>query len=220
MNGIFRLDRPARALYNAKGQHWDPVARNWRDFLDSSDIDGGKRPSSIPVDALAAVTWLQRESGHPVRVPIGVIGPREATQDQLAAAESVGAGLAAMGLAIVCGGREGVMEAVCRGAARHAGIAIGMLPDSDPQLANSHVTISLATGLGEARNAVIARAALALIAIGDSYGTLSEVALGLHFGKRVIGINGAARINGVEHVASADAALNAIALHVLCARSV
>jgi len=109
---------------------------------------------------------------------------------------------------------------VCRGAARHGGVAIGMLPDVDPQLANSHVTISLATGLGEARNAVIARAALALIAIGDSYGTLSEVALGLHFGKRVFGLQGAARVAGVEHVASADAALNAVALHVLAAESV
>lgn len=213
MNGIFRLDRSARALYNAKGQRWDPVARSWRDSAEPR-VTGRDEP----MDAIAAATWLQRESGHPVRVPIGVIGPREATQDQIAAGESVGAGLAAMGLVIVCGGREGVMEAVCRGAARHGGIAIGILPDTDPGLANSHVTISLATGLGEARNAVIARAALALIAIGDSYGTLSEVALGLHFGKRVIGIKGAARISGVEHVASADAALNAVALHVLATK--
>lgn len=213
MNGIFRLDRSARALYNAKGQRWDPVARSWRDSAEPR-VTGRDEP----MDAIAAATWLQRESGHPVRVPIGVIGPREATQDQIAAGESVGAGLAAMGLVIVCGGREGVMEAVCRGAARHGGIAIGILPDTDPGLANSHVTISLATGLGEARNAVIARAALALIAIGDSYGTLSEVALGLHFGKRVIGIKGAARISGVEHVASADAALSAVALHVLATK--
>jgi len=219
MNGIFRLDRSARALYNGKGQRWDPVARSWRDSPESHDTDQGERPPDEAMDAIAAATWLQRESGHPVRVPIGVIGPHEATPGQIAAAERVGAGLAAMGLAIVCGGREGVMEAVCRGAARHDGIAIGILPDTDPSLANSHVTISLATGLGEARNAVIARAALALIAIGDSYGTLSEVALGLHFGKRVIGLEGAARIAGVEHVASADAALNAIALHVLATKS-
>jgi hypothetical protein len=59
-----------------------------------------------------------------------------------------------------------------------------------------------------------------LIAIGDSYGTLSEVALGLHFGKRVIGLEGAARITGVQHVATADAALRAVALHVLAAEPV
>lgn len=218
MNGIFRLDRSERALYNAKGQRWDPVARRWRDA--GASRDAGQDLPGEPVDAIAAATWLQRESGHPVRVPIGVIGPREATQEQIAAAESVGAGLAAMGLAIICGGREGVMEAVCRGAGRHGGIAIGILPDTDPSLANPHVTIALATGLGEARNAVIARAALALIAIGDSYGTLSEVALGLHFGKRVVGLAGAARIAGVEQVTSADAALNAVALYLLAVEPV
>jgi len=217
MNDIFKLVRSARALYNATGQRWDPIARNWRDSAAPS-VTGGNAVGET-VDAIAATMWLQRESGYPIRVPIGVVGPRDATQDQLAAAEAVGAGLAAMGLAIVCGGREGVMEAVCRGAARHGGIAIGLLPDADPSFANSHVTIALATGLGEARNAVIARAAFALIAIGDSYGTLSEVALGLHFGKRVIGISGAARVAGIDHAASADEALNALALHVLCARA-
>jgi len=218
MKSIFRLDRAACVLYNAEGQRWDPVARNWR-YSAESPVSDRDRPGE-PVDAIAATTWLQRETRHPTRVPIGVIGPRDATQDQIATAESVGAGLAAMGLAIVCGGREGVMEAVCRGAAQHGGIAIGILPDNDPSLANSHVTISLATGLGEARNAVIARAALALIAIGDSYGTLSEVALGLHFGKLVIGLEDASRIAGVEHVATADAALNVVALHVLAAKYV
>ncbi len=111
------------------------------------------------------------------------------------------------------------MGAVCRGAVRHGGIAVGILPTPIPSLAISHVTIALATGLGEARNAVIARAVLALIAIGDSYGTLSEVALGLHFGKRVIGLEGAARIAGVRHTASATEALTAVALHVLAAES-
>ena len=218
MNAIFRLDRLACALYNANGQRWDALARNWRDAAESHDASQGGRRGE-PIDEIAAVTWLQRESGHPSRVPIGVIGPRQATPEQIAAGEGVGAGLAAMGLAIVCGGREGVMEAVCRGSARHGGIAIGMLPDTDPLLANSHVTIALATGLGEARNAVIARASFALIAIGDSYGTLSEVALGLHFGKRVIGLNGAAQVAGVEHVASVDAALRTVALHVLSTNS-
>jgi len=216
MSAIFRLDRLARALYNAEGQRWDAMARGWRDS--EEPFAAGQDARTEPVDAVAAVTWLQRESGYPIRMPIGVIGPREATQTQLTAAEAVGSGLAAMGLAIICGGREGVMEAACRGVARQGGLAIGILPDTDPRLANSHVTIALATGLGEARNAVIARAALALIAIGDSYGTLSEVAFGLHFGKRVIGLEGAARISGIDQLGSVDAALGAIALDVLVNR--
>lgn len=73
----------------------------------------------------------------------------------------------------------------------------------------------IATGIGEARNALIARAALCLVAIGDSYGTLSEVALGRQFGKRVIGLEGAARVDGVVHVANVAAALHEVALVAL-----
>jgi len=142
----------------------------------------------------------QRESGTSLRAPIGVIGPREATEEQLAAAEAIGAGLAAMGLTVLCGGRQGVMEATCRGVAREGGISVGLLPEPDASAANPYVTIALATGIGEARNALVARAAHCLVAIGDSYGTLSEVALGLQFSKTVIGLAGAARVPGVRHV--------------------
>jgi hypothetical protein len=146
---------------------------------------------------------------------VGVIGPREASPAQLAAAEAVGAGLARMGLAVVCGGRHGVMEAVCRGAAAHGGLTVGLLPDADPGLANPHVKVVLATGIGEARNALIARAALCLVAIGDSFGTLSEVAFGRQFGKLVVGLEGAAGVDGVVHVDGVPAALDAVAALVL-----
>ena len=84
-----------------------------------------------------------------------------------------------------------------------------------PALANPYVTVPIATGIGEARNALVARAAFCLVAIGDSYGTLSEVALGLQFGKRVFGLAGAARVNGVRHCASPDEAIDAVARVVL-----
>jgi uncharacterized protein (TIGR00725 family) len=157
-----------------------------------------------------AVHWLQRDSGHPLRVPIGVIGPRAATAAQLAVAEGLGEGLASRGYVVVCGGREGVMEAVCRGVAARGGIAVGLTPDTDPALANPHAAVVLATGIGEARNAIIARASFCLIAVGDSHGTLSEVALGLHFGKTVIGIAGAAQLPGVESATSTDDALSRV----------
>jgi len=96
-------------------------------------------PPRAPIESEAlaardAARWLQRESGYPWRVPVGVIGPRRASDPQLEAAEAVGTTLGAMGLTIVCGGREGVMEAVCRGAARAGGLSIGLLPDADPVL--------------------------------------------------------------------------------------
>src|SRR5207302_8792533 len=110
---------------------------------------------------------------------------------------------------------QGVMEAVCKGASNAGGTTIGLLPDADPAFANPYVSVIIATGIGEARNALIARAAFCLVAIGDSFGTLSEVALGRHLGKLVLGLEGAARIDGVQHLASAHAALTAIAEFVL-----
>ena len=77
------------------------------------------------------------------------------------------------------------------------------------------MSVALATGIGEARNALIARAAFCLVAIGDSFGTLSEVALGRQFGKLVIGLEGAARVDGVQHVATAREAVTLVANAVL-----
>lgn len=206
MNGIFELDRAAGALYDARGHRFDAATRTWADGPNAAA--GGAREA---VDAITAATWLQRDSGHPLRVPIGVIGPREATSAQLAVALEIGELLANCGFVVICGGRHGVMQAVCEGVARVGGVAIGLLPDADPALANPFVTVALATGIGEARNALIARAAFCLIAIGDSYGTLSEVALGRQFGKLVIGLAGAAQVEGVRHVPTARAAVEDVA---------
>ena len=210
MSDIFRLDRGAGLLLDAAGRRFDAVERQWH------------RESAPPgvaaletVNVLDAVTWLQRASGEPVRVPIGVIGPRDASEAQLAAALAVGELLARCGLLVVCGGRQGVMQAVAEGVARNGGVTIGVLPDADPSYGNRHLTAVLATGIGEARNALIARAALCLVAIGDSYGTLSEVALGCQFGKLVVGLEGAARVDGVVHVGTPQDAVEHVARHVL-----
>ena len=107
------------------------------------------------------------------------------------------------------------MEAACRGAEQAGGLSIGLLPEADPSFANPHVGVVIATGIGEARNALIARASLCLVVIGDSYGTLSEVALGRQFGKKVIGLEGAAKVDGVIQVDSVDQALAEVARVVL-----
>ncbi len=206
MSATFRLDRERRALFDSSGQRFDASARTWH-------IAGA--PTGEAVDAIEAAHWLQHDSGAPIRAPVGVIGPREATSSQLANARAVGAGLADIGLAIVCGGRHGVMEAVCEGAASHGGVTVGLLPDADPSFANPFVSIVIATGIGEARNALITRASLCLVAIGDSYGTLSEVALGRQFGKCVIGLDGAAQVDGVVHVANASEAIERVARFAL-----
>jgi uncharacterized protein (TIGR00725 family) len=208
MSAIYRLDRARAALFDAEGRRFDPVGRAWL-------ASEGAPEASEVVDAIAAATWLQRESGHRLRVPIGVIGPREASAAQLEAALECGELLAGCGFVVMCGGRHGVMQAVCEGVARVGGMSIGLLPDADPALANPFISVAIATGIGEARNALIARAAWCLIAIGDSFGTLSEVALGRQFGKLVIGLEGAARIDGVQHLATAHAAVTTVAERVL-----
>jgi uncharacterized protein (TIGR00725 family) len=119
---------------------------------------------------------------------IGVIGPGDASAAELHTAEEVGAGVAAAGAVLVCGGLGGVMEAACRGARSRGGVTVGLLPGDDREAANGWVTLAIPTGMGEMRNALIVRAADALVAIGGGWGTLSEIALALKAGRPVIGV--------------------------------
>jgi uncharacterized protein (TIGR00725 family) len=210
MSGTFRLDRANGTLLDGAGRRFDPVTRRWE------PADAATRADALEqIDAIAAVTWLQRESGDPLRVPIGVIGPRDATDAQLAAALEVGELLGDCRLTVICGGRQGVMQAVCEGVARVGGVSIGLLPETDPAVGNPYVSVAIATGIGEARNALIARASFCLIAIGDSFGTLSEVALARQFGKLVVGLEGAAKVEGVRRVDTAREAVTMAAEAVL-----
>jgi len=130
------------------------------------------------------------------------VGPGEASDEQAAAAEQVGRLIAEAGALLVCGGLGGVMEAACRGASEAGGRTVGILPGVDRAAANPFVEVAIATGLGEARNALVVRSADVLIAIGGAYGTLSEIALALKAGKRVIGIATWA-IDGIEAAVAA-----------------
>jgi len=119
---------------------------------------------------------------------IAVVGPAKCIEKQAALAEAVGALIAKRRAILVCGGRGGVMEAACRGAASAGGTTVGILPGTEIGTGNQYLTIALPTGLGEARNALVATAGQAMIAIGGSYGTLSEIALALKAGRKVIGL--------------------------------
>jgi uncharacterized protein (TIGR00725 family) len=121
----------------------------------------------------------------------------------------VGRELGARGAVVVCGGLGGVMEAACRGAREAGATTVGILPGSDRSEANSFVDVAIPTGLGEARNALVVRAADALIAVGGAYGTLSEIAFALKAGKPVAGI-GSWEIEGVEPADSPEAAVEAV----------
>jgi len=120
---------------------------------------------------------------------IAVIGGKQPSKEETRMAEKVGRELARRGAAVVCGGLGGVMEAVCKGASLEGGVTIGILPGENRQAANPYVQIPIVTNMGEARNVVIVKSAQAVIAIGGSYGTLSEIGHALRNGVPVVGLN-------------------------------
>src|SRR6266480_543371 len=115
---------------------------------------------------------------------VAVCGASEATPPQLHAAREVGRLLAMAGAVVINGGFGGVM-----GAASEGGVVVGILPDSDRAEVNAHLTVAIATGLGQARNAVIVTAADSVIAIGAGWGTLSEIALARRLGRPVFALD-------------------------------
>ena len=118
---------------------------------------------------------------------VGVVGPGDgAADDELSAAREVGRLLAGAGAVVVCGGLGGVMAAACQGAAEAGGLTVGLLPGTDRAAANPHVAVALPTGLGELRNGLLVRCCDAVIGIGGSWGTLSELALARRTGVPVV----------------------------------
>jgi len=120
---------------------------------------------------------------------VAVIGGSEPSPQEARLAEEVGRELAKQGATLVCGGLGGVMEAACRGASSEGGVTIGILPGDSPKTANPYVQIPIVTGIGYARNITVVKSAQAVIAIGGSYGTLSEIAHALQSDIPVIGLN-------------------------------
>ena len=131
---------------------------------------------------------MSTQSPAPV---IAVIGPGlGADETDIAWAEEVGGLLAERGCTVVNGGLDGVMAAASREAASHGGLVIGILPGEDRSAGNDHLTFALPTGLGEMRNALVVRASDAVICIGGSWGTWSELALAVRTGVPIIQLGG------------------------------
>lgn len=126
-----------------------------------------------------------QEAGSPP-LRISVIGAGEASPEECRLAEAVGRALAEAGAVVVTGGLGGVMEAASRGCREAGGLTVGFLPDRDPSVANPWVTLPLATAMGESRNSLVVRAGEAVVAIGGSWGTLSEIALARKMGHSVV----------------------------------
>ncbi|WP_280502639.1 LOG family protein [Nocardia farcinica] len=110
-------------------------------------------------------------------VQVAVCGPRLCTTEDARRAEEIGRLLAQAGATVLCGGGTGVMAAVAEGASGAGGIVIGVRPDTDRNSICPGLTAVLFTNMGEARNSIIIESADAVIVVGGSWGTLSELAL-------------------------------------------
>jgi hypothetical protein len=119
---------------------------------------------------------------------IAVIGDSKSSAQEITLAEEVGREIAKNRASLICGGKGGVMEAACRGAVSEGGLTIGILPGDNRSEANDYVQIPLVTGIGYARNIAVVKSSQVVIAIGGSYGTLTEIGYALQNGIPVIGL--------------------------------
>jgi len=122
-------------------------------------------------------------------------------------AEAVGREIAAAGAILVCGGLGGVMEAAARGAARRGGLVVGLLPGYEHAEGNAHLTVRLPTGLGHARNLLVASAGDAVIALPGLHGTLAEVALARVLERPVVVLGAWGSVPGVVRARTPRAAV-------------
>lgn len=119
---------------------------------------------------------------------IGVIGASSCDEKIGNSAYNVGKAIAGSGAVLVCGGMGGVMDRACRGAREAGGVTIGILPGDSRLSGNPYLTYAIPTGLGEARNSIVVKSSDAVVAVDGSYGTLSEIAFALKWGKPVAGL--------------------------------
>lgn len=136
---------------------------------------------------------------------VSVIGSSKATEEEYGIAYKLGYELAKRGIWIVCGGRGGVMEGVCKGVKEGGGISIGILPSYTGEEANPFVDIKIKTGMNWNRNPIVVASGDMVIAIGGHWGTLSEIAYALILEKYVVGyrthdVEGVERVNSLEEI--------------------
>jgi uncharacterized protein (TIGR00725 family) len=116
---------------------------------------------------------------------------------------SAGQLIAEYGFVTLTGGLSGVMEKAAEGAKSARGETLGVLPGSDKSAANSFIDFVIPSGIGIARNYIIAQTADILLALNGGRGTLEEMCYGLDFEKKVLSLN-SWQIPEVEVIESLD----------------
>jgi uncharacterized protein (TIGR00725 family) len=138
---------------------------------------------------------------------LSVIGAGDAPAAVCAAARELGRQIASRGAVLINGGRGGVMRAAAQGAQEAGGRTIGILPGYDRADANEFIEFVVATGMGEARNAIIIASADAVIALPGEGGTLAEIGFAKKFGRPVVALDSWPEIDGLHHATHAGEAV-------------
>ena len=120
---------------------------------------------------------------------VSVIGGHSCTDNVEQIAHKLGKKLAKVAHVLISGGLKGTMKAVCKGFKQSGGLTVGIIPSYDKDTANEFVDIVIPTGLGLARNTLVAASADVVIALPGKAGTLSEIAYALQFGIPVISLD-------------------------------
>jgi uncharacterized protein (TIGR00725 family) len=153
-----------------------------------------------------------------MKINIGVIGSRQTSDKNVKLAEELGREIAKSGAVLICGGRGGIMRAAAKGCKQAKGLSIGILPVLDKKDCDcEYLDVIMPTSLGYGRNIFIASASDVLIAIDGSYGTMSEVAFALNYGRPVVVMKGTGGtsdylVGGPFEVSVAKSAKEAVAL--------
>jgi uncharacterized protein (TIGR00725 family) len=216
----------ADTTVTARGQtHLDLYTEDQEEEV--SRLEGlGATVQHRPDDPAADFVVMRDPEGNPFcvcDVPaaepayIAVVGPGEESlagldhhDDVLSTAREIGTLLARRRCVVLCGGGSGVMAAVADGVAAVGGTSLGILPGSSRREAHAGLTYALPTGLGELRNGLLVRAADAVIAVGGSWGTLSEIALAVRTSVPVASVHGWDLPAGVTTCSSAQEAVDAV----------
>jgi len=141
---------------------------------------------------------------------IGVIGASRCDDRIYRIAMRVGELLAERGCIVINGGLSGVMEASAKGAKLRGGITVGIIPSDSKEHANPYIDVVVVTNMGHARNVIIAHSSDALIAIGGEYGTISEMAIALKLGKKVVAIEPPVVLPGIKVVETPEEAVEEV----------
>ena len=129
-------------------------------------------------------------------------------------AYKLGRELGKRNLAVVCGGRTGVMEAVCKGVKDSGkGLTVGILTTYDASDGNPYLDIKINTGMGWNRNPLVVASGEVVLAVGGHYGTLSEIAYAKILNKPVIGYK-THPVEGVIQVSSLEEMLKLLDSHL------